>query len=517
MRNSLWLACILIGLSGSCDATSPNLDSLRCPLETVTSPPDSPASSSDTSLFGSLTKDNTYNCIKTPTICASLGTNFSCDTIQGCCREKFMGRCNKSTDCIESDKPVCDTTNNICVSCSVTDMKVGDSQCNDWKNTQVDPLNRGLCISGHCAECRNNGDCTRPGKTFCDQTDNICKGCTSNSQCSGSNICKLDASLLATNDTLANIGECVKATDVAFVNNNFVNCSSGDGTSGSPYCQITQALAAPKPLSYISLKGTGGDAVHMYQAINVSTSGQRVVIIGPGRDVPFTTQQAVINGVTVTGGAQVTLVGLSVTNGANQPAIQCNGSGILYAQSVLISNQLFTPKGGIYANMCAKATVEKTKITNTSGYGLYVVGGSGHRIVNNAIINNGGNPDFHGMRIAGNADGLFAFNTIANNILGVMCDTPAVISDSIVAQNIGATQISGCSAQSARNVVVATEVELDSGYKSGGDPTLTTNPINDACCINKGMPDSNMSIKDDYFSVGRPRGNLYDIGFQEAK
>ena len=228
-------------------------------------------------------------------------------------------------------------------------------------------------------------------------------------------------------------------------------------------------------------------------------------------------QQAVINGVTVTGGAQVTLVGLSVTNNANQPAIQCNGSGILYAQSVLISSQLAKPTGGIYANMCAKATVEKTKITNTSGYGLYIVGGLGHRIVNNAIINNGGNPDFHGMRIAGNADGLFAFNTIANNILGVMCDTPVVISDSIVAQNIGATQISGCSPQSARNVTVATEVELDGGYKSGGDPTLTTNSINDTCCINKGMPDSNMSIKDDYFSAGRPRGNLYDIGFQEAK
>ena len=511
MRNSLWLACILIGLSGSCDATSPNAENLRCAISPAVNTPDAPAGGGDNSLFGSLTRDNAFNCNKNPSICESLGANFSCKTELGCCEEADLGRCTRSANCRENTLPVCDLTNNICVACSA------DSQCATWNKEQVDPLNRALCVSGHCAECRTNPDCVRPGKTFCDQTDNICKGCTSNSQCPGSNICKLDASLLATNDTLTNIGECVKATDVAFVNNNFAGCNSGDGTSGNPYCQITQALAAPKPLSYISLKGTGGDAVHMYQAINVSTSGQRVVIIGPGRDVPFTTQQAVINGVTVTGGAQVTLVGLSVTNNANQPAIQCNGSGILYAQSVLISNQLVKPTGGIYANMCAKATVEKTKITNTSGYGLYIVGGSGHRIVNNAIINNGSNPDLYGMRIAGNADGLFAFNTIANNILGVMCDTPAVVSDSIVAQNLGGTPISGCSPQSARNVTVATEVELDSGYKTGGDPTLTTNTINDTCCINKGMPDSNMSIKDDYFSVGRPRGNAYDIGFQEAK
>ena len=516
MRHTVFLLSLALCML-SCEATRPSLESLRCPTGSATSSPDVPLGSSDVSIFGGSGKDNQFNCNKNPTICASLGTNFSCDAVRGCCMELTLGRCTKSAECSENTSPVCDLTNNICVPCSTTNAGLGEQQCANWNKEQSDPLNRALCISGHCAECRTNSDCVRPGKTFCDQADNICKGCTSNGQCPGSNICKLDASLLATNDTLSSIGECVKATDVAFVNNNFVNCNNGDGTSGSPYCQITQALAAPKPLSYISLKGTGGDMAHMYQAITVNTSGQRVVIIGPGRDVPFTTQQAVINGVTVSGGAQVTLVGLSVTSNTNQPAVQCNGSGILYAQSVLISNQLFTPRGGIYANMCDKVTVEKTKITGTGGYGLYISGGLGHRVINNAFINNGFNPDLHGMRLSGGADGLFAFNTIANNILGVMCDTPATINDSIVAQNLGATQITGCSPQSARNVIGATAVELDPGYKSGGDPTLTTNLINDTCCINKGMPDSNMSIKDDYFSVGRPRGNLYDIGFQEAK
>lgn len=511
MRNSLWLACILIGLSASCEATAPSLDSLRCPTAPATSPPDTPAGGSDTSLFGSLTKDNNFNCIKNPSICSSLGTNFSCNMNQGCCEEKKLGRCNRSSDCTDFDKPVCDVPNNNCVACSAANMQTGDLQCSEWNTNQMDPLNRALCISGHCAECRTNSDCKRSGKTFCDQTDNICKGCTSHSQCTGSFICKLDASLLATGDALSNIGECVKVADVAFVDNNPANCDSA-GAGGKPYCQINQAIAAGK--SYINLKGNGGTLANLYQAVTVD-NGRQVAILGPGRDVvPFGTQQAVINGVSVTGSARITLVGLSVTN-IGAPAVQCNGSSTLYIQSVLISDAIVAPKGGIYANNCAKVDVERTKITGASGgYGLFVSGGSGHRIINNAIINNGSGAEPSGVRISGGADGLFAFNTIANNRQGVQCDSAATIFDSIVTANLTTPQLS---ANCQQTRVVTTGVELDNSYMSGNDPKLTTNAINDTCCIDKGMPDSNMTIKDDYFAAKRPLGNGYDIGFQEAK
>ena len=65
---------------------------------------------------------------------------------------------------------------------------------------------------------------------------------------------------------------------------------------------------------------------------------------------------------------------------------------------------------------------------------------------------------------------------------------------------------------------MTTGVDLDPTYATtGNDPKLTTNTINDTCCIDKGMPDTNMTIKDDFYAAKRPRGNGYDIGFQEAK
>lgn len=389
-------------------------------------------------------------------------------------------------------------------------MQLGDQQCSAWNTTQMDPLNRGLCINGSCAACRTSSDCIRPGKTFCDQTDNLCKGCTANSQCPGSFICKLDASLLTAGDTLNNIGECVKTSDVAFVDNNPAVCDNA-GAGGKPYCQINQAIAAGK--SYINVKGNGGTTANLYQAVTVD-NGKQVAILGPGRDVPFSTQQAVINGVTVISSARVTLIGISVTNNAGQPAVQCSGSGTLYAQGLLITDKVVASTGGIYANNCTKVDIQKTKITGPFGYGIFITGGSGHRVINNALINSGSSPEPAGLRLSGGADGIFAFNTIANNRQGVVCDSAVAITDSIVTGNLTMPQLSS-NCQSTR--VVTAGVAIDPSYTTGNDPKLTADPMNDACCIDKGMPDAARAIKDDFYSTKRPLGNGYDIGFHEAR
>lgn len=508
MRNSLWLACILIGFLGSCEATAPNLENLRCSVST--SSPDAPASGADPALFGSLSKDSNFNCNKNSAICASLGTNFFCNKAQGCCEEMKLGRCNVTPDCDMNDKPVCDTANNICVACSSTNMALGDQQCGTWSSARVDPLNRSLCISGLCAECRTSNDCKRTGKTFCDQTDNICKGCTMHSQClPGSGICKLDSSLLATGDQLTNIGECVNTNDVVYVDRGYVNCSTGDGTSAKPFCELNQAVATGK--SYINLKGNGTAMVNTYQSVTVD-SGKLVAVFGPGRDVPAA-QQALISGVTVSGGARITINGVTVTHNTGQPAVQCNGSASLYVQSAQITNA-FLSGGGIYANQCTRVVVEKSRINNIAGNGIFITGGSGHRVVNNAIVdstrNSANTMETYGLRISGNADGLFAFNTIANNLQGVQCDSSVAVTDSIIVSNGGGAQVGG-NCQTPRTVVDASKVSLDASF------FLTTNSLNDSCCVDKGLPDANMTIKDDYSSTKRPLGGGYDIGFHEAR
>jgi hypothetical protein len=175
----------------------------------------------------------------------------------------------------------------------------------------------------------------------------------------------------------------------------------------------------------------------------------------------------------------------------------------------------FTSGGGIYANQCTKVSVEKTRISDIFGNGIFITGGSGHRIINNDIINGARNSanlmEQYGIRLSGNASGLFAFNTIVNNLQGVQCDSSVAITDSIITSNGADPQVAG-NCQTLRIIIDKTKVVLDAvSYR------LTSDPLNDTCCINKGMPDTNMTIKDDYFGTKRPLGGGYDIGFHEAR
>jgi hypothetical protein len=477
---------------------------------------DTGLSGGDSALFGGMTKNSPYNCISNPSLCNTLGANFVCDMTQGCCQEAPAGYCTKSSDCPDADKPVCNTAANICVPCATGAMQAqGNQQCQQWVAAHSDPLNRNLCVSGLCAECLTNADCTRPGKSFCDQMTNICGGCTQNSDCPGSNICKRDASLLSTGDDLTKIGDCAAPSDVAYVDKSYTDCGTGDGSPTKPVCGITEALALPKTPSFIILAGHGNAMVQLYSSVTVGTSGQRVAIIGPGRDVmPYSSAQAVIDSVRVTNGAQVTLMNLAVTSIEGTPAVRCDNSATLYVNNVLISDPMLQAKGGIYATNCSKVSIEKTKIAYAAGYGVNIIGGTGHRVVNNAIIDSGSAAEPVGLHLSSGATGLFAYNTIANNRQGgIQCDSVAVVSDSIVFANNGTPVSATCQQQR----IVTQGIALDPSYMNAtpGDPKLTADAANQ--CIDQGMPDANKTIKDDYFGSARPLGNGYDIGFQEVR
>ncbi len=520
MRYAFLLMALALGISCA-DLTRPAISPqyLRCASPSATETmADTGLSGADQSLFGGMTRSSPYNCSSDPTICTQLGATFVCDKIQGCCQDEPPGFCRQSADCLNAEQPVCNVSTNQCVACATGAMQaLGNQQCAEWVANRSDPLKRNLCINGLCAECLTNADCTRPGKGICNQMTNTCGGCTQNSDCPASNVCKRDQSLLSTGDDLTKIGECADPADVAYIDNSYFNCNVGDGTRLNPYCQVSAALAQAKPPSFIVVAGLGDASVHLYQPITVSTSGQRVAILGPGRDVaPYTTAQAVLNGVTVANGAQVTLMNLAVTNHQAQPAVKCSGSSTLYLNNVLISDSAQPPQGGIYATLCSKVTIEKTKVAYAGGYGVYIVGGSGHRVVNNAIINSGSAAEPAGMRLSGGATGLFAFNTIASNRLGgVLCDSIVPVTDSIVTANGAGAQVSATCQQQR---IVTGGITLDPSYMAAtmaGDPKLLADPSNQ--CIDQGMPDANKTIKDDYFGSARPQGNGYDIGFQEVR
>ena len=95
-----------------------------------------------------------------------------------------------------------------------------------------------------------------------------------------------------------------------------------------------------------------------------------------------------------------------------------------------------------------------------------------------------------------------------------MCDSPAAVTDSIIMANGGDPQVSA-SCQSARIVTSGVTLDPISTNTILGDPKVISDPGN--VCIDKGMPDANMTIKDDYYGTKRPLGGGYDIGFQEVR
>ena len=470
MKRLGWLVLVLA--SASCDALS-----------------------YEASLFP--TGENARNCVISPGVCSA---DQLCDPVKKIC-VSGGGKCVTSPDCVMSSGPVC--SEGMCKPCDSTVMATGDKQCNDWSTGRKEPILKNVCIAGTCMECRVSTDCKRPGLTVCDQGKNTCVGCTEDNQCPVSQICKKDDSVLATNDSASNIGDCVAPDAVAYVNKNSGSCSdtaTDAGTSTKPFCQIQKAISTGK--SYIRVQA-GND----YDPILVG-SAQRVIIYGPGKDM------ASILSAKVTGGARLTLQDIGVkaagTSPATTPLLQCDlGAYLTVRRAILSGGTIPTSQGGIIANQCPRVIVERTKISNINGNGLYITGGSDHFVVNNAIIGSGANsPGFKaGLRIgAGINSGTFAFNTLTNNLEGVFCETSAVaITDSIVQGNTA--NLNGCT-NMAR--VVTTGANIDTS--PGADPKVTS----DSAAVGD-KATANQLVKEDYYGNMRPQGGGYDIGFHEYK
>merc|ERR1711935_416789 len=71
--------------------------------------------------------------------------------------------CTSTSDCRFG---VCDTTNNVCVTC------LDDGDCPRAPNT---------CVNNQCAQCVANSDCTRGDANTCD--NGRCVGCIGDSDC----------------------------------------------------------------------------------------------------------------------------------------------------------------------------------------------------------------------------------------------------------------------------------------------------------------------------------------------
>lgn len=443
---------------------------------------------------------NPRNCAVTPSLCAA---DQVCDSLKKICVPRVL-MCTDSIDCGDDSLAYCVPGTNTCEPCNAPQASGGSSPTTAEANARCAARagRRGtstvICVQGACKECGSNADCTQPGRTFCDQSKNVCIGCMEDNQCTGSNICKKDEGLLSTNDTLQNIGECVAAGQIAYVDKNAASCTSGTGTMASPFCQIQAAIDSGK--SYIRVA-----AGEEYAPIRVQ-SAQRVIVYGPGRT------QASLLAARVTAGARLTLQDLSLKPAvmlpASTPLIQCDMGSYLTVRRVLVTGLTASVFGGIIADQCARVLVERTKVDAISGNGISIIGGRDHQIVNNAIIRCGNATVRDGLFIgAGVSNSTVAFNTITNNIRGAQCESSVAITDSIVQANTmdPMTEIIGsCSVER----VVTSGVTLAS-TNNGEDPRVTADPMDRV----RDKAQASPLIKTDYF--GTTRGPRPDIGFHE--
>lgn len=472
MRNLGWLV-VLIAF-GACDALS-----------------------FEGSLFP--TEENPRNCVTNPTACAA---DEVCDRVKKKCISS-SGTCASSGSCISESAAFCNA--GFCVGCNALDASPseGDRRCDQWSTQRGG--NQKLCVGGTCKECRSNADCKMLGKTFCDPLRNACVACTEDSQCQVSNICKKDDASLETNDSQENIGNCVAPDAVIYVDKTSASCSdtaSDAGTSGKPYCQLKQAIISGK--SYIRVQGG-----MQYNPIVVEQS-RRISIYGPGR------MMASLLSARVTSSASLSIHDMAISaatvNPGIVPLIQCDlGSKLTVRRSQLTGWS--ASLGGIIADQCLRIVIERTKFEMINGNGISITGGSGHFVVNNAIILSGTMQftlkEQFGLRIGpGTTNSTFAFNTISSNFQGVLCETMDVgISDSIVQHSTIAPQIVGC--VNTPNVVTMGAM-IDT--IRGNDPKILidTSNVGDRAT-------TNALIKEDYFGNPRPTGVGYDIGFHEYK
>lgn len=384
---------------------------------------------------------------------------------------------------------------------------------------------RPYCVDiqgNHCRECRplSKSDCSgNLEKPFCG-VDAICHACTADNECS-SGICRKAGDYP---NPGAMMGQCVSIDEIAYVNQDSVNCiNSGTASSQNiPFCTLNAAMNANKNYIYVAASQTA------YPAISLNTSGRTVIIVGDGdgrNNAPATifNSSSPQSAVSVQNGTLVISSARIIANSSNG-AVSCSGTGSsLYIIGAYVQN---SGGRGIDAS-CKQITVDRTIVDcdklGVQRYGISI--GSGQNtdywIVNSAVINCGnfsGSGERHGVYLGPQAIGYFAFNTVTANYRGVLCVGGQNIINSIVAGNSNPQdpQVESCGFDQSYVVTDINKVE----FLAPGNPRLKKEPsmINDTYIFDKALlPSGSQAIMNDYDGTLRPKGKGYDIGFQELK
>jgi hypothetical protein len=380
------------------------------------------------------------------------------------------GRC---VACLEPSHCTADPNRPACVDSTCVGCQGDMTVC--AKQSPATPLCGG---KGACVECNDSSDCNQATAPIC--VEGKCTRCTSDSQCQGRHgdnpgLC------------LAHLdGRCATEAEVIYVraNSPCVDGPNALGTADMPFCRPQHAiemvggdrrillLRGQDPFTPLTVRGdlpgiAGG---------RISVIGQPGAVIIPGADV----------GVNVLGG-DVYLRGLTISEGKKEGVVAQGAATVRLNQCVIKLNAL----GGLRAT-----------------------GGAGFEVVNTIFDSNGpgllnGFP--FGAAYLNQPDaarpGLFRFNTVIRNMVGVVCAAATQQLSSVLFYDngrdvLGETDQRNCSTTYSVAMV-------DPLFDKDRQYWLTDR----SPCKDKGDPDDHPP--DDWKGEPRPGGMRSDCGADE--
>lgn len=416
-------------------------------------------------------------CIPDPLSSECTGPDDCTNQERPFCVDQMCAQCESNPDC-DSTAPVCDSDAHLCEACTL------DQDCEDRVGAT-----RCFVTGGACVACLDAGDCTTPSAPVCDEVDHACRGCTADSECE-STVCDEEA------------GECIAEANVVFV------ATSGTGTActrAAPCGTFATGLAAVTGTRDV-VSVAAGTFVE-----NVVINGLAVTVLSNGATVQSSALN--VDAVSITGGANVTIDGLTITGaqGTGDPVgLRCGGG--------------------------APSTFRLRRSTVTGNDGGIAITGCEFSIVNNMITRNGGPATaIGGVDIAGITTGTLhelLFNTITGNTgnpsvnTGVSCGT--VVSTPVTASNnivYGNTVSSGGLQVGGNAMCIWTYSDIGPAAVAGtgninGDPDFI-DALNGNYHLTAGSPAQNAADPDatmarDIDGDERPQGTGRDMGADEV-
>jgi hypothetical protein len=315
-------------------------------------------------------------------------------------------------------------------------------------------------------------------------------------------------------------GTCVPAGEIVYVDNRNGTCVRGTGDGESPLtalCNLDEALDR--------VDGVRKRAVRLMASIKdygpITLQDRAVTLYGPAGQGGRAQlgNRSDMDGVTVSGAAQVVIDGLEITRG--RVGVNCMGDGstrITLRRSRVTS----TMDIGVLATDCT-LEIDRT-LLYSNGNGALVIGGAQGYAITNSFITRNRSPALPAVKIATSGPGVFRFNTVADNAtkLGGAIDCgeqDLEISDSIVVKNITMSFSQFKGGCKVRNTVVGGFDNVPGGIKSTPefmrveDIDYGLRPDRAAMCIDKARG----CLATDFFGTRRPVGGLCDIGAHEVQ